>query len=409
RRAKLVFSGFVWLALILVVSVFTFFCSQTFVSEPKIVIPSLGLIPIAILTGFMMYNLKLNNGLVTIIGLGLLSFLIVLGIFVPIKLPWNPLLVWSVLLLIYCFIASVMPVQILLQPRDYLSSYLLFFGVSFGYLGLVISHPKINMPFFINLKSQEGLLWPMLFVTVACGAVSGFHSLISSGTTSKQLANERDAKKIGYGAMVLEGFVAILALLCIAGGLSGKERLTLLLSKEGPGPVGTFGAGFGNITRPVLFGFGGLIAITLLNSFILTTLDTATRVARYIAQELFKVKNRFFATLIIVILGGMLTISGQGGRIWAIFGASNQLVAALTLFVLSAWLLSRNKNVNFTFIPAIFMLLTTVGALIYQVYKFFLKQDFLIVSISVILIILAVYMVFEVLKKFFQKGLNSNV
>lgn len=409
RRAKLIFSGFVWLALILVVSVFTFFCAQTFISEPRIVIPSLGLIPVAILTGFMMYNLKLNNVLVTAIGLLLLALLLVLGTFLPVKLTVNPVLIWSIVLLMYCFFASVMPVNILLQPRDYLSAYLLFFGVFSGYLGLLISHPKINAPFFISLSSKEGFLWPMLFVTVACGAVSGFHSLISSGTTSKQLANERHAKRIGYGAMVLEGFVAVMALLCVAGGLNGTNRLGWLLSKEGPGPVGAFGEGFGNVTSPILFGFGGFIAVTILNAFILTTLDTATRVARYVTHELFKIKNRYLATLIIVIAGGALTISGQGARIWAVFGASNQLVGALALFVLSVWLLSNGKNMYFTLLPAVFMLLTTIGALVYLVYKFFMMRDFLTTAISAVLIILSLYMVYEVLKKIFLKRVNVNV
>ncbi len=405
RRAKLIFSGFVWLALILVVSVFVFFCAQTFVSEPRIVIPSLGLIPVAILTGFMMYNLKLNNVLVTAMGLLLLVLLLILGTFLPVKLTVSPILIWSIVLLIYCFFASIMPVNILLQPRDYLSAYLLFFGVFSGYIGLIISHPKMNMPFFISPNSKEGFLWPMLFVTVACGAVSGFHSLISSGTTSKQLANERDAKKIGYGAMVLEGFVAVMALLCVAGGLNGANRLGWLLSKEGPGPVGAFGEGFGNVTNPILFGFGGFIAVTILNAFILTTLDTATRVARYVTQELFKIKNRYLATLIIVISGGALTISGQGARIWAVFGASNQLVAALALFVLSVWLLSNGKNMRLTLLPAIFMLLTTVGALVYLVSKFFMMKDFLTATISIALIILALYMVYEVLRKISSKGI----
>lgn len=144
------------------------------------------------------------------------------GILFPIDLGKNAIFIWSYILLLYVFFASVTPVHILLQPRDYLAAFLLVIGVFFGYAGLFISRPQINLPLFISWRSHAGSLWPMLFVTVACGAISGFHSLIASGTTSKQLSNERDARKIGYGAMVTEGVVAVLAFLTVASGLASR-------------------------------------------------------------------------------------------------------------------------------------------------------------------------------------------
>src|SRR3989338_10082022 len=197
KRAKVLFALFVWLALILVIAVFAYLCADTFVKEPRIVLPSLGLIPVALFIGFLLYKVKTNNTLATILGLVLLAALIFLGNTLPISFGQNSSILWMLVLLVYCFIASVISVHVLLQPRDYLSSFLLFAGVSFGYVGLALSNPRITQPAYLSWNPQEGSLWPLLCVTIACGAISGFHSLIASGTTSKQLANERFSRRIG--------------------------------------------------------------------------------------------------------------------------------------------------------------------------------------------------------------------
>ncbi|MBI5143557.1 MAG: carbon starvation protein A [Candidatus Omnitrophica bacterium] len=395
KRARLIFSWFVLLALIVIVSVFVYFCSQTFIVEPKIVLPSLGLIPVAVLTGILIYKLRVKLVISTIIGLALLVSLIFLGQAIPIILPKGyEYLIWTIILLAYCFLASVLPVNILLQPRDYLSSYLLFFGIAIGFLGVITSRPNFSTPAFVGWNSQEGGLWPMLFVTIACGAISGFHSLVSAGTTSKQIANERDVKRIGYGAMVVEAVVAIIAIIAVAGGFASFGELKTSLSKGGP--VNVFGAGFGHLTRFVLGGFGGFIAIILLNSFILTTLDTATRIARYILQELFNTLDRYLATALIVLAGGWIALTGEWKKIWPIFGAANQLVAALTLIVISSWLLSQKKHVKFTLMPALFMLITTIGALVWQLGKFVKEGDWFLAVIDIALLILALSMILEI-------------
>ncbi len=395
RRARLIFSWFVLLALLVVVSVFVYFCSQTFVVEPKIVLPSLGLIPVAVLVGILMYKLKVNLGISTAVGLVLLVGLIFLGQIVPMVLPKGyEALIWILVLLVYCFFASVLPVNILLQPRDYLSSYLLFFGIAVGFIGIVTARPVFSTPAFISYDTAEGPLWPMLFVTIACGAISGFHSLVSAGTTSKQIGNERDTRRIGYGAMAVEALVAVIAICAVAGGFSGFNALKTSLAKGGP--VSTFGEGFGHLTRFVLGRYGGFIAIILLNSFILTTLDTSTRIARYILQELFSTLDRYLATLVIVLAGGWIALTGEWKKIWPIFGAANQLVAALTLVVISSWLLSQKKHIRFTLAPAIFMLLTTIGALFWQLGKFIVDGDWFLVMIDIVLVILALSMIMEV-------------
>ncbi|MFH1413792.1 MAG: carbon starvation protein A [Candidatus Omnitrophota bacterium] len=394
RRAKIIFSLFIWFALILVIAVFAYLCAKTFTSEPKVVLPSLGLIPVAFLVGNLLYRLRMNTFLATLIGLACLVGLILLGnIFI---IDINNIKVWIIVLFAYAYVASILPVNILLQPRDYLASFLLFFGIGAGYVGLLISRPIISMPYYNKWTSGSGQLWPMLFVTVACGAVSGFHALISSGTSSKQLANERYAKRIGYGGMVTEGVVAILAVITV--GILFKAGDDFQGALKSLTPIGIFGKGYGVITKGIFGNYGYLLAITILNAFILTTLDTATRISRYITEELFKIKNRYLSTLIIVAIGGALAFSGKWSKIWPAFGASNQLVAALALFVLSCWLLAKGRSIKFTIWPAFFMLITTVAALIFQCFQYYAQRDLVLLTVSVVLIILAGFMVFEVSK-----------
>lgn len=409
-RSKLFFAGFILLSLLLVMAVFAVVTAKTLISEPKLVIPTFGLILVAILIGFMIYRWKWNHLIATILGVILLTALLILGNYFPVSL-WsaNALTLWILVLFAYAFIASVLPVNILLQPRDYLATFILFFGLLFGYLGLIVTHPQMTTPAFIGWKGKLGSLWPMLCVIIACGAISGFHSLIAGGTTSKQIANERDARKISYGGMILEGVLAVLALLCVTAGLywTGKQGQSDLvypqLMKSGDW-IGTFSAGFGQITKPVLGAFGTLIAATMLNAFVLTTLDSATRINRYIAEELFgeglKIKffrNRYFSTLIIVSLALWLAL-GNWQAIWPVFGASNQLVAALVLVVLFAYMISEKRPAKHILYPAIFMLATTLAALAWQGFEFFKQKNFLLFSITVLLFILAVFMIKEVIR-----------
>lgn len=409
KKTKIVFSLFLLLALILVVAVFAAATAQTLVNEPKIVVPTFGLIFVAILTGYMIYVWKFNYPLSTVTGLVLLILLLFAGNYFPVNV--SDIKFWMIVLLIYSYIASIVPVNILLQPRDYLSAFLLIFGLFFGYLGLILSHPNINAPAWTGFKTSIGSLWPMMFVFVACGAVSGFHSLISSGTTCKQIPNEGDAKKIGYGAMVTEAALALLALLCVCAGLywTGAPAGQFIypeLIKSGD-YIGTFATGFGEITKDI-FGssMGKFIAILILNAFVMTTLDTATRITRYITTELlcegFNIKifkNKYFSTLIVVFLAGLLAF-GDWKKIWPIFGAANQLIAALVLIVITGYLFNMKKAVKYTLYPAIFMFLTTISALIYQTLQFFKQNNFLLTFIGTTLIILAIFVITEQIKIF---------
>lgn len=399
RRARWIFSVFVWLALVLVVAVFAHLCAQTFVTEPQVILPSAGLIPAALLVGFLIYQRKAQMGGATLLGLAVLAGCLAAAPHVPVPAAWSDARVWTLILLGYAFVASVLPVNVLLQPRDYLSSYLLIIGVAVGIAGLVVTRPVVTQPAFLSVNSGQGFLWPMMCVTIACGAISGFHALISSGTTSKQLANERYARRIGYGGAVAEGVVAVIAVLAVVSGISRSQTGLCLLLKDA-GPICVYAEGYAALTRSFLGPYGKFLAVVVLNAFILTTLDTATRVCRYITQELFGLKDRYAATALTVAAAGVLALSGAWNKLWPVFGASNQLVAALALFVASCWFVARGKSVRYTLKPAVFMFLTTIAALGWQIRVYLRDGNYLLVGISAVLIVLALVMVEEVRRAF---------
>ena len=424
KRTKIIFASFIWLALVLVIAVFVAVAAKTLTGKPAVVIPTFGLIGVAIFTGLLMYKWNVNQLLATIIGVGLLLGLIFLGYYVPLDITQlggvfaqHPIKCWTVILLIYGYIASVTPVNILLQPRDYLATFVLYFGMLLGFIGLIVTHPPMRAPHYIGWSTRSGPMWPMMFIMVACGAISGFHSLIASGTTSKQLANERYAKRVGYGAMVFEGVLAGLAVLCVCAGLYWKGNpdwnFPQIMSDKVGGPIVAFGKGYGQLTSPVLGWISGrgaeftlqlgmLIGIMTIKTFVMTTLDSATRIGRYVSEELFgqslQIKffsNRYMATLLIIIFSACLSF-GAYESIWKVFGAANQLVAALALIVVTVLLLRLGKPTKYTFYPAVFMLITTIGALAYQVICVFLPAgNWLLAGIGVVLTILAVVMTVE--------------
>jgi len=389
KRARLLFMLFVWFALILIIAVFAVVASRTLESTPQVVIPTFAIVPIAALFGWATHRMKLPVAVGTVISLALLALSIYLGFRYPLSLPYAgnaAFATWMVLLIAYGFIASVLPVWVLLQPRDYISTWVLVLGMLLGFAGLAMTRPALNAPFFTGWSSAtSGPLWPMLFILIACGAISGFHSLVAGGTTSKQLTKETDGKPIGFGAMLAEGAVATLALVCVAGGLkwaapeSSPESFLGIL-KAG-GPIKAFGAGYGAVTAPILTAaIGTLVGITMLKTFVMTTLDTTVRITRFITTELFAdrvplLRNRFAASAVGVVGAFLLGMSGGWSVLWPVFAAANQLVAALTLIVLTAYLVGVRKPSKFTLYPAIFMLATTMGALLWQGYGFFFPSD----------------------------------
>jgi len=379
-RARLLFTWFIFLALILVLAVFAIFAARTFIQAPDTVAPSFGLIPVAVLIGFLLYRTSMNNTAVTVLGLVLLLLFLVLGSAFPISLSvlfgMSAETQWILILFAYCFVASVTPVQTLLQPRDYLASFLLFAAIAIGVASVLVSAPMMQAEaahaFLPDDFAAAGPLWPMLFVTIACGAISGFHSLVSSGTTCKQLDTEAHACRVGYGGMLTEGLVAVLVIICIGAALSPAEVKTQLANG---GPIAAFSAGYGVMSLPLLGDYGAVFAVMALNAFILTTLDSATRIGRYLAQEMFGIRNMYVATLLVVVLAAALALTGQWTKIWPAFGTSNQLIAALALLVGSCWLLRRGRPVLYTLVPACIMIFTTIAAFMYQLYGALFRVD----------------------------------
>ncbi len=403
KRAKIFFSVFLWISLILVIAVFSIFAAQTFITAPEAVVPSLGLIPAALLLGWMLYIKKVPELKASLLGLVILGSLLVLGKYWELVLPefmgLSSQTLWVLILLFYCFIASVTPVQVLLQPRDYLGSFILFGLILMGMISIFFEHPEIQTPLYNSWNPKDfpkaGSLWPMLFVTIACGAISGFHALVSSGTTCKQLSSEGHACRIGYGGMLVESFVGILVLICVSAGLS-HGRLTGHLIQGGGGPIVAFSEGYGNLSRFFLGDYGTSFAVLALNTFILTTLDTATRITRYLTTELFGIKNKYIATLIVVVASAALALSGKWNLLWPAFGTANQLIAAITLLVAACWLINRSKSFYFTMIPAVLLLLTTVAAFAIQAIQSFRDKNYFLALMTVVLISLAFFILSEV-------------
>jgi len=410
KASKILFSIFALLALILVVAVFAAVAGATLATTPAVVIPTFGLVVVAVIVGILMYRVGLGVLLCSIVGVALLVGLIITGYHFPITLDVeNAAGWWTVILLIYAMIASVVPVNLLLQPRDHLAGAVLYLGMFFGFLGLVIARPETKAPMFIAFTSaKEGWMWPMMLVTIACGAISGFHSLVSSGTTAKQVPRMRDARVISYGAMIAESALAVLAVVAVSAGLywkvapEGMEGLVYQELFQKGGWIKAFGAGYGELTKVIFGGLGTLVGITMLKTFVMTTLDTATRITRYICNELLGetfgiscMKNKYTATLLVGVSSGALAL-GNWRAIWPVFGASNQLIASVVLIVASVYLLNNNRRFGFTAVPAVIMLVTTIGALVYETYSFVTAEEpnIMLATISVILIILAFFLAY---------------
>ncbi len=412
RSAKIIFSIFVLLALILIVAVFAAVAGATLASTPEVVVPTFGLVFVAIGVGVLVYHTPLPVGINTLIGLALLGGLIVLGYHFPLRLPVeNPARWWTVILLVYAMVAAVLPVTVLLQPRDHLAAGVLFVGMTLGFVGVLISHPTIQSPPVVAFhSSQQGWLWPMLFVIIACGAISGFHSLVASGTTSKQLPRILHARRIGYGGMILESALAVLALLAVTAGLywkqapAGSEGLIYQELMKTSGWIGTFGRGYGRLIESMFPTIGFLIGITMLKTFVMTTLDSATRITRYICKELladtFGIKvfaNRYAATVFVGVCAGALAL-GNWKAIWPVFGSANQLIAAMVLIIATVYLMSRSRAWVFTAVPAVLVFVTAIGALVYGLLAFLgvtevaaLPPSKLLAGIAVVLIVLGVF------------------
>ena len=439
RRAKKLFITFAYLTLILVVAAFASIVAGTFgttnaageavaeaamATNASVAMVSLLFIVVAIAFGFLVYRRNVPMGIATILGVAAIVICMAVG------MVWHPIYLTykasMIIVGIYIAVASVTPVWILLQPRDYLSSFLLYAMLAVALIGVVISHANLGgadgLQAFAGFAVDNGngiqYLFPVLFTTVACGAISGFHSLVSSGTTSKQLDKEKDAKPIAYGGMLLECVLAVITVCAInfAYKYNAANPDTAL-----KGATAIFAGGIANMF--VGFGPGAVTVLrTLLtltySAFCLTSLDTATRLARFMFQEFFlepgetaadiksgwkKIAvNPYVATIITVVLGVLLGMTGYS-KIWGLFGAANQLLAGIGLLAVATWLGNIGKNNKMFLAPMAFMIVVTICSLAVTI-----KNQIGIISaggadwgpyaqavLGVLLIVLAVVLVIE--------------
>jgi len=437
QRAFILFLTFIWLALVYIIVAFTDITAASFIGLQKlengqivtgagIASSSLMYLALPIIMGLLLRYTKLSNGWATLIFLPLIGVSIIAGQHFPFDMTqvvqfFSPGLtaaqaegkahvVWDLLLLLYCAVASVVPMWLLLQPRGELGGYFLFIALGAGAVGLVMGGKPVELPAFTGWVSSKGdALVPMLFITIACGACSGFHSLIASGTTSKQLRTEMDAKSIGYGSMLLEAMVAIISLCCVMC-LAPDHALV-----KNPQPNFIYALGIGSFleTVHVPSAIGVSFALMAFSTFVYDTLDVCTRLGRFIIQELTGLHGTAGRWLGTIITTGapmffvfQTSVDATGRRIpvwrtfWDLFGASNQLLAAITLLGVTVWLWRTRQAVWVWFvtgIPMVLMSIMSIWALVGMIQKHFqhgLTAD-PVPWIAVLLVSLAVMMIWE--------------
>ena len=439
KRARLMFLVFIIFLVWLVLAVFAMAIADLFVGIPSSVIPINIEIIIAIIMGYLLYKKKIDSLIPSLIALSILYFFIWVGTLYPIDFTssmntQDAKNMWILILFIYSAIASLLPVWTLLQPRDYINSHQLFVGLSLLFLGIFVAQPIVDAPAIRSFSDPSTpSLFPLLFVTIACGAISGFHGLVSSGTSSKQLEKLPDSRMIGYGGMIGEGTLALASTIAAVAGISlvGEAHLPSVgavsdlnwsvyydswahaSSNKATAFVLGGGALLESLGIPVKM--ANTIMAVLVISFAATTLDTATRIQRFILNEfglVTKIKflsNRYIATVIAIIPAIMLafwnlsepgtgTVRQAGWVLWPIFGASNQMLGALTLMVLTLYYWQKKKPILSLLLPMLFILVLTFSALIVNAIKFSGENSLLFI-LTLLLIILILWMVYEGINK----------
>ncbi|MBN1225593.1 MAG: carbon starvation protein A [Deltaproteobacteria bacterium] len=441
NRTKIFFFLIVFFELWIVIAIFGLIIAIVFNMYPASVLPVWFEVVIALYLGYLIYKKGANVMTWSIIAVAVMYLTVIIGYFIPLKMPAimgiPPTGVWSIIILIYAFIASTLPVTTLLQPRDFINSHqllvalaLLVLGVFFSAFGggLDVVAPAVQMN-----PAKAPSMWPFLFITIACGAISGFHSLVSSGTSSKQVRTENDSLFVGYGSMLMEGTLATLVVIAVAAGIGmgyvtkGGETLTGVAAwtthysswaaAAGLGSkITAFVDGAANMigTLGIPKGIGVVIMGVFVVSFASTTIDTATRIQRYVLAELFTdikldfLASRYVATFIAVgsalVLAFIAGASGAGAMIlWPLFGAVNQVLAALALIIITLYLQTKGGlKWVFAGFPALFMAIMTIWAVIVNQTTFLGAHNMLLTVINLFILVLAVWIVIEGFVRFFS-------
>jgi len=423
--ARTLFLVIIFFLLLIVIAVFALIIGIMFTLYPASVLPIWFEIPLAVAVGYFVYARKGNVALWSIAALVVMYLSIYAGTKMPLGLdklgvPADSVLTWwLVILLVYAYVASTLPVQYLLQPRDFINSHELYAGLAVMFVALVFVTFTSGADFVapaLNLEAEGApMIFPFLFITIACGAISGFHSLVSSGTTVKQLDRETDARPIGYGSMLLEGVLSIMAIVACGAGFAStgawNTHYASWSAASGLGPkIGAFIEGCAYFISHIGIGheLAAAIAAVVVVSFAATTLDSATRIQRYVVQELagdFKIPvlgGRHPATLVAVGTALALALAkgrGKGGLVlWPVFGTTNQLLAGLALMVVTVYLVRRGRNTIYTLLPMVFMIVMTGWAALMNLRGFFEKSDWLLTGISGVIMLIEVWLIVEGIK-----------
>jgi carbon starvation protein len=413
HRGRNLFLVVIFLVLLMVNAAFAVVISNLLVGTPTSVIPTWGAIVVALLIGQAVYRYKWNLAVVSVVGVVALYALILLGDRFPVVLPETVLglpanAFWIVVLFVYAGIASVLPVWMLLQPRDYINGLQLFIALGILYGAVLISAPTVVAPAF-NTSVPEGTpsIVPLLFVTIACGAISGFHGIVASGTSSKQLDKEPDARFVGYFGAVGEGLLALGAIIATTAGFRTLADWEAVYSAFGQGGVAAFVQGGASVVNSGL-GIPPSLSATILATmavlFAATTMDTGIRLQRFVVQEAGHIMGvsigKVVSTLIVLAVAMGLTFSagadGSGGMlIWPLFGTSNQLLAGLTLSMIAVILLRKGRPVLPVLVPLVFLLVMSVYALIVQLGQFWAAENWFLLVLDVIILIAALWVIVE--------------
>jgi len=436
KNARIIFLIFIMMLGWLVLSVFAMAIADLFVTVPTTVVPINIQIILAIIVGFLIYKKNVNTVLISIVSLIVVYFFVWIGTFVPVSFEFigftksASISMWILILFLYSAIASLLPVWVLLQPRDFINSNQLILGIIFIFVGVFLSQPSIEAP-ILRIDTDNGAppLFPFFFITIACGAISGFHGLIASGTTSKQVKHFRDARDIGFGSMLGEGSLALASLIAAVAGISLVSEANLPshgLVKNLSWHIYYDSWAHASMNKATAFVLGGgaliqqlgfsvkisnTIIAVLVIAFAATTLDTVTRIQRFVLSEIgfatniSWLKNRFFSTLLAITPALILSLikfydpqTGSsikiGWVLWPIFGMSNQMLAGLTLMVLTIYFYKKNKSILPIFIPMIFIFFITFISLIIKSIDFF-SNNIILFIINIILICLVLWMIFE--------------
>lgn len=412
-RARNLYMVVIFLLLLMVNAAFAVVIANLMVATPTAVIPVWGAVLVALVLGQLIHRGKGSLSWLSLIGVGVLYGLVWLGSICPIQLPdalwgFKPKVVWIVLLFAYAGIASLLPVWVLLQPRDYINGLQLFVGLGLLYLAILIAAPEVIAP-ALNHAVPAGTpsLLPLLFVTIACGAISGFHGLVSSGTTSKQLDRETDARFVGYFGAVGEGMLSLGAIICCVAGFPSVEAWSGAYDHWQAGGVAAFVQGGAAILGNGLGlpeGLGATLFAVMAILFAATTMDTGLRLQRYVIQEAAQAMglrtggaiSTALALVACLALAFGAGADGAGGMvIWPLFGATNQLLAGLTLAVISVMLLKLGRPVWVTAVPLAFVLLVSVLALLAQIGQFHTEGNRLLTAMGLVILLAALWVVLE--------------